>query len=124
MNAQLTRTHVQTQIKINAQILTEVLSAPVMRAGENRPQPKLSYLKYPGSLVIVTIMRMSALALPVGQTLLVKMEIILLPVPVMTDSKKILMMSASISMSALKSHTLAALTPNATIMMVAILVIV
>ena len=95
-----------------------------MRAGENRPKRKLSYLKYPGSLVIVTITRMSALALPVGQTLLVKMEIILLPVPVMTDSKKILMMSASISMSALKSHTLAALTPNATIMMVAILVIV
>ena len=48
------------------------------------------------------------------------MEIILILVPVMTDTEKILMMSASISMSALKSHTLAALIPNAQIMTVAI----
>lgn len=48
------------------------------------------------------------------------MEIILILVPVMTDTVKILMMSASISMSALKSQTLAALIPDAKIMTVAI----
>jgi hypothetical protein len=71
MNAQLPKTHVQTQIKINAQILTEDMSAPVIAAGENKRHRKVLIQESPGSKETVIITRMSASALPVGQTLLV-----------------------------------------------------
>ena len=41
MNAKLPRTPVQKKIKIHAQTLTEVMSAPVVPAGENKSHRKV-----------------------------------------------------------------------------------
>ena len=71
MNAQLPRTPVQTKIKIHAQTLTEVMSAPVIPAGENKSHRKVLKPELAGSRETVIGTRMSANALPVGQTLLV-----------------------------------------------------